>query len=57
MLNETLHESRKKADDFGVLTGEKKTAYFPEIHSGLDKQYAPMEKLFEEIIEQSFSTS
>jgi cell filamentation protein len=43
--------------DFGVLTGEKKTAYIAAIHSGLDKQYAPMEKLFEEIIDQSFSTS
>ena len=43
--------------DFSVLTGEKKNAYFVAIHSGLDKHYAPMERLFEEIIEQSFSTS
>ncbi len=43
--------------DFGVLTGEKKQDYFAAIRSGLDKHYAPMEKLFEEIIEQSFSTS
>jgi len=43
--------------DFGVLAGEKKMAYFAAIRSGLDKQYAPMENLFEEIIEQSLSTS
>ncbi len=43
--------------DFRVLTGEKKKAYFAAIQAGLDKCYAPMEKLFEEIIGQSFSAS
>lgn len=43
--------------DFGALTGEKKKAYFAAIRAGLDQHYAPMEKLFEEIIEQSLSAS
>lgn len=43
--------------DFSVLTGKKKIVYFAAIRAGLDKNYAPMEKLFEEIIEQSLLTS
>ena len=43
--------------DFRTLTGEKKKAYFAAIQGGLDKCYAPMETLFEEIIEQSFLRS
>lgn len=43
--------------DFRALTGEKNQAYFAAIQAGLDKCYAPTEKLFEEIIEQSFSAS
>lgn len=43
--------------DFRMLTGEQKKEYFTAIQAGLDKRYAPMETLFEEIIEQSLSAS
>ena len=39
--------------DFGAMTGKGKNAYIAAIQAGLDKDYAPMEKLLEEIIEQS----
>jgi cell filamentation protein len=42
---------------FRVLTGEKKHAYVGAIQAGMDKHYAPMEQLFEEIIAQSLSAS
>jgi cell filamentation protein len=43
--------------DFSLMAGTGKTAYFAAIQSGLDKHYAPMERLFGEIIEQSRSSS
>jgi fido (protein-threonine AMPylation protein) len=39
--------------DFSLMAGTGKTAYIAAIQAGLDKHYAPMEKLFGEIIEQS----
>jgi cell filamentation protein len=39
--------------DFGLLTHERKKQYFTAIHAGMDKNYAPMEKLFSVIIEKS----
>ncbi|MBI5314733.1 MAG: Fic family protein [Nitrospirae bacterium] len=38
---------------FSLMAGTGKTAYIAAIQAGLDKHYAPMEKLFGEIIEQS----
>ena len=43
--------------DFRVIAGTKKNAYIAAIQAGLDKHYVPMEKLLEEIIEQSRSSS
>ena len=43
--------------DFGVISGEKKEAYFAAVQAGLDKNYKPMEQLFAEIIERSVAAS
>ncbi|MEX2490517.1 MAG: Fic family protein [Nitrospirales bacterium] len=43
--------------NFHLLAGEKKWAYFDAIRAGMDKDYAPMEHLFSEIITQSLSAS
>lgn len=43
--------------DFSVITGTGKAAYIAAIQAGLDKRYAPMESLFEKIIEQSRASS
>lgn len=43
--------------DFGLIAGPRKKAYIAAIQAGLDKHYAPMERLFEEIIEQSRAAS
>lgn len=43
--------------NFSGLAGTGKTAYVVAIQAGLDKQYAPMERLFEEIIERSQASS
>ncbi len=43
--------------DFSLMAGAGKTAYIAAIQAGLDKYYAPMERLFGEIIEQSRSSS
>jgi cell filamentation protein len=43
--------------DFRVLAEEKKQAYVVAIHSGMEKRYDPMQRLFEEIIEQSLSAA
>lgn len=42
--------------NFRVLAEEKK-AYLGAIHAGMEKRYDPMQKLFEEIIEQSLSAA
>lgn len=43
--------------DFSGLAGTGKAAYIDAIQAGLDKHYAPMERVFGEIIEQSRSSS
>ncbi|MBA5866946.1 MAG: hypothetical protein GDA67_09675 [Nitrospira sp. CR1.3] len=43
--------------DFSSIAGRGKNAYIAAIQAGLDKNYAPMEKLLEEIIEQSGRSS
>ena len=43
--------------EFSVIAGEKKKKYFAAVQAGLDKNYAPMERLFSEIIERSLSPS
>ena len=43
--------------DFSLMAGTGKTAYIAAIHAGLDKHYAPMERLFGKVIEQSRSSS
>ena len=43
--------------DFGLMAGTGKTAYIAAIHAGLDRHYAPMERLFGKVIEQSRSSS
>jgi cell filamentation protein len=43
--------------DFSLMAGTGKTAYIAAIQAGLDKHYAPMERLFGKVIEQSRSSS
>ena len=43
--------------DFSVMAGTGKPAYVAAIQAGMDKDYAPMERLFGEIIEQSRASS
>ena len=43
--------------DFTVIAGKSKKAYIAAIQAGLDKRYAPRERLFGEIIEQSRASS
>ena len=37
--------------DFGRVKGRKKQEYFIAVQSGLDRNYGPMEKIFDEVIE------
>lgn len=39
--------------DFSLISGAEKSAYFAAVQTGMDRDYAPMERLFEEIIESS----
>ena len=43
--------------DFSLMAGKGKAAYVAAIQAGMDKDYAPMERLFGEIIEQSRASS
>jgi len=43
--------------DFSVVAGKSKDAYIAAIQAGLEKRYAPMEKLVAEVIEQSRASS
>ncbi len=43
--------------DFSGMAGAGKTAYIAAIQAGLDKHYAPMERVFGEVIERSRSSS
>jgi cell filamentation protein len=36
--------------DFKLLKGRKKEDYFTAVRSGLDRNYGPMEKIFDEVI-------
>lgn len=42
---------------FSPLAGEKKQTYFSAIRAGMNKDYAPMRQIFEEIIAQSLLAS
>jgi cell filamentation protein len=39
--------------DFGMVKGRKKQEYFIAIQAGLDRNYSPMEKIFDEVIERT----
>ena len=39
--------------DFGLVKGRKKQEYFIAVQSGLDRNYGPMEKIFDEVIERT----
>ena len=43
--------------DFSVIAEKKRQEYFTAVRAGLDKNYAPMERLFAEIIARSLSAS
>jgi len=43
--------------NFSSIAEEKKQEYFAAVQAGLDKNYAPMERLFAEIIERSLASS
>jgi len=43
--------------NYRSIAGEGKSAYIAAIQAGLDKRYAPMERLFEQIIEESGRSS
>lgn len=43
--------------DFSPIAEEKKQEYFAAVQAGLDKNYAPMERLFSGIIERSLAAS
>lgn len=45
----------KELVDFGRLRGKKKGEYFIAVQSGLDRNYAPMEKIFDEALERTLS--
>lgn len=42
--------------NFSLIAEEKKQEYFAAIQAGLDRNYAPMERLFAEIIERSLAS-
>jgi cell filamentation protein len=39
--------------DFGMVKGRKKQEYFIAVQAGLDRNYGPMEKVFDEVIERT----
>ena len=39
--------------DFGMVKGRKKQEYFIAVQAGLDRNYGPMEKIFDEVIERT----
>lgn len=43
--------------NFTILSNGKKQDYFRAVQAGMDRNYKPMEKLFEEIIENSLSSA
>ena len=43
--------------NFSLISGERKGDYFAAVQYGMDRNYAPMELLFAEIIENSIDSS
>jgi cell filamentation protein len=43
--------------DFRLIAGRAKNAYFAAVQAGMDRSYAPMAKLFAEIIDRSLAAS
>ncbi|MEA5114446.1 MAG: Fic family protein [Geobacteraceae bacterium] len=43
--------------DFGVLDGSRREEYFAAVQAGMDTNYLPMKRLFNEVIESSLKTS
>lgn len=43
--------------NFSPITGEKRNEYFTAVRMGLEKNYKPMEKIFNVVIEYTFSGS
>ena len=41
--------------DFTAIKGRKKEEYFSAVRSGLDRNYRPMEKIFEMLMEKPLS--
>ena len=41
--------------DFSPIAGKRKTEYFAAIQAGMDRNYAPMARIFEELIERSLA--
>ncbi len=39
--------------DFSLVKGRKKQEYFIAVQCGLDRNYEPMEKIFDEVIERT----
>ena len=39
--------------DFGMMKGRKKQEYFIAVQAGLDRNYGPMEKIIDEVIERT----
>ncbi len=42
--------------DFSELDGERREEYYAAVRSGMDRNYLPMKRLFEDIIERSLMT-
>ena len=43
--------------NFDMLKGKKKQEYFGAVQQGLNRDYAPMEKIFDEIIDSTLRLS
>lgn len=43
--------------DFSAIEGEKKNAYFAAVQAGMDMDYKPMERIFDEIIRKTLLES
>ena len=39
--------------DFSLIVGRRKKDYFLAIQAGLDRNYEPMERIFEDVIDRS----
>lgn len=43
--------------DFSPIAGKRRTEYFAAIQAGMDRNYGPMARIFEELIERSLAGS